>query len=141
MQGSISLFDITPNFTLILAFYAGIRGGEIKGLFLGALIGAIEDGLSGALLGPHLLSKGLMGYLAAFLYSKFFILTPALGILTVIILTFADGIVVFATRSVFAVMPSGIGSAAFIILMQSLFNAPLGFLMKKKSDQQWIPNK
>jgi rod shape-determining protein MreD len=134
IQGAISFFDITPNFTVILACYAGIRGGEGKGLFLGSLIGILEDSLSGTLLGPHLLSKGIIGYLSASLYSKFFIWTPVLGVISVVVLTIADSSIVYTSRSVFGTMPSGVGSAAFVIAMQSLFNAPLGIFLKKKSD-------
>ena len=134
IQGSLSFFDITPNVTVILAYYAGIREGEAKGLFIGSLIGIIEDSFSGTLLGPNLLSKGLVGYLAAFLYSKFFVWTPVLGILTIMVLTMADSIVVYMSRSIFDTMPSGIGAAAFIIVMQSLFNAPIGIFLKKKNE-------
>jgi len=135
IQGSISLFDITPNFTVILACYAGIREGEGKGLFFGSLIGIVEDSLSGALLGPNLLSKGLVGYLAAFLYSKFFVWNPVLGILTVSLLTMADSFIVYTARSIFGTMPSGIGAATFIIFMQSLYNAPIGIFLKKRIEQ------
>ncbi len=135
IQGSISLFDITPNFTVILASYAGIREKELKGLFFGSLIGIAEDSLSGTFLGPNLLSKGLIGYLAAFLYSKFFVWNPVLGMLTVSLLTMADSFIVYTARSIFDTMPSGIAAAAFIIAMQSLYNAPLGIFLKKKSAQ------
>lgn len=134
IQGSVSLFDVTPNFTILIACFAGIRGGEGKGLLLGSLIGIFEDSLSGTLLGPHMLSKGLMGYLAGFLSSKFFVWTPVLGILSGVIITMADGVAVFTVRSVFAAMPCGIGAAAFIIMMQSLLNAPLGLLLKKRTE-------
>ncbi|MCJ7482239.1 MAG: rod shape-determining protein MreD [Thermodesulfovibrionales bacterium] len=135
IQGSISLFDITPNFTVILASYAGIREKELKGLFFGSLIGIVEDSLSGTFLGPNLLSKGLVGYLAAFLYSKFFVWNPVLGMLTVSLLTIVDSFIVYTARSIFDTMPSGIGAAAFIIAMQALYNAPLGIFLKKKSEQ------
>lgn len=135
IQGSISLFDITPNFTVILASYAGIREKELKGLFFGSLIGIAEDSLSGTFLGPNLLSKGLIGYLAAFLYSKFFVWNPVLGMLTVSLLTMTDSFIVYTARSIFDTMPSGIAAAAFIIAMQSLYNAPLGIFLKKKSEQ------
>jgi uncharacterized membrane-anchored protein len=81
------------------------------------------------------LSKGLIGYSAAFLYSKFFVWTPVLGIITIVVLTIADGFAVYAARSIFDTMPTGIGAAAFIIGIQSLLNAPLGILLKKKSEQ------
>lgn len=134
IQGSLSFFDITPNFTVILACHAGIRHGPAKGLLLGSLVGVIEDSLSGFLLGPHLLGKGLTGYVAAFLASKFFGWTSLLGALVVTSLTLADGIIVYAARSIFGTSPASIGTAAFIIAIQSLFNAPFGFLLKKKSE-------
>jgi rod shape-determining protein MreD len=134
IQGSVSLFDITPNFTVVLACYAGIREGEGRGLFFGSVIGIIEDSLTGMLLGPHLLSKGLTGYLAASLSSKFFFWTPPLGVLTVVVFTIADGIAVYTARSIFSTTPAGIGTAAFIIVTQSLFNAPLGIFLKKKGE-------
>ncbi len=135
IQGSISLFDITPNLTAVLACYAGVRGKEIKGMFLGALIGIVEDSLSGAFLGPNLLSKGLIGYLSSFVYSRFFVWTPLLGMISISVLTFIDGFIVFVSRSLFDKMPVGIGTAVFIIAMQSIANAPLGILLRPKNIQ------
>jgi rod shape-determining protein MreD len=135
IQGSISLFDITPNLTAVLACYAGVRGKEIKGMFLGALIGIVEDSISGAFLGPNLLSKGLIGYLSSFVYSRFFVWTPLLGMISISVLTFIDGFIIFASRSLFDKMPVGIGTAVFIIAMQSIANAPLGMLLRPKNIQ------
>ncbi len=129
-QASISLFDITPNLTVVLAFYAGIREGEIKGLFFGSLIGTVEDSLSEAFLGPHLLSKGLAGYLSSLVYSRFFIWTPLLGVISMIIFTFADGIIVFMLRSIFDGMPASVGAALYVIFIQSLMNAPFGLFLR-----------
>jgi rod shape-determining protein MreD len=130
IQTSISLFDITPNLTVVLAFYAGIKYGDIKGMFIGAFIGIIEDSLSGTILGPNLLSKGLVGYTSSFLYSRFFLWTPILGMVSISLFTFADSFTVFLLRSIFNRMPTGTGAAFIIILIQSLFNAPLGLLLK-----------
>ena len=108
LQGSISLFDITPNLTAALACYAGIKKREIKGMFLGSLIGIIEDSLSGPFLGPNLLSKGLIGYLSSFIYSRFFIWTPLLGVISISVLTLIDGFIVFMSRGIFDNAPLGI---------------------------------
>jgi rod shape-determining protein MreD len=129
-QGSISLFDITPDFTVLLVCYVGVKKGEVKGMFFGALIGILEDSLSGAFLGPHLLSKGLLGYLSALLYSRFFIWTPLLGIISAAVLTLMDSFMVFMLRSIFDRMPGGLGAALLVITLQALLNAPFGFLMK-----------
>jgi rod shape-determining protein MreD len=134
LQGSISFFDISPNLTVILACYAGIRKREVKGMLIGSVIGMIEDSLSGAFLGPHLLSKGLIGYLSSLTYSRFFIWTPLLGVITMSVLTFIDGLIIFASRSVFDRMPAGFLVALLIILIQSLLNAPFGLILKPKTE-------
>jgi rod shape-determining protein MreD len=135
LQGSISFFDISPNLTVILACYAGIKKREVKGMLIGSVIGIIEDSLSGAFLGPHLLSKGLIGYLSSLTYSRFFIWTPLLGIITMSALTFIDGLIIFASRSIFDRMPASFLVALFMILIQSLLNAPFGFILRPKTEQ------
>jgi rod shape-determining protein MreD len=132
IQGSVSFFDITPNLTAALAFYAGIRKREIKGMFLGSLIGLVEDMLSGPFLGPNLLSKGIIGYLSPFIYSKFFMWTPLLGVISISVLTLTDGFIVYMSKSIFRQMPVGSGSAALIIAFQALLNAPLGIFLRPK---------
>ena len=134
IQASISLFDITLNLTVVLAFYAGIKYGDIKGMFIGAFIGIIEDSLSGTILGPNLLSKGLVGYTSSFLYRRFFMWTPLLGVISISLFTFADSFMVFILRSIFTRMPTGTGAAFTVILIQSLFNAPLGLLLKPRRE-------
>jgi len=134
LQGSISFFDISPNLTVILACYAGIKKREVKGMLIGSAIGIIEDSLSGAFLGPHLLSKGLIGYLSSLTYSRFFIWTPLLGIITMSVLTFIDGLIIFASRSIFDKMPAGFLVALLLILIQSLLNAPFGLILRPKTE-------
>ena len=135
VQGSISIFDITPNLTAVLACYAGIKEREVKGMLFGSFIGIVEDSISGAFLGPNLLSKGLIGYLSSLMYSRFFIWTPLLGAVSIFILTLTDGLIVFLSRSLFANIPISIGVGVLIIIMQSLFNAPLGIFLRPKKEQ------
>ena len=135
IQGSISFFDIKPNLTVVLACYAGLREREVRGMLFGSVIGIIEDSLSGAFLGPNLLSKGLIGYFSSLMYSRLFIWTPLLGVISIFVLTFTDGIIVFISRSLFATMPVSIGTAVFVITIQSLVNAPLGVFLKPRTEQ------
>ena len=135
VQGSISIFDITPNLTAVLACYAGIKGREVKGMLFGSFIGIVEDSISVAFLGPNLLSKGLIGYFSSLMYSRFFIWTPLLGAISIFILTLTDGLIVFLSRSLFANIPVSIGAGVLIIIMQSLFNAPLGIFLRPKKEQ------
>jgi rod shape-determining protein MreD len=132
IQGSVSFIHIKLNLTVILVCYIGMKRGEIPGMFFGALIGLIEDIISGVLLGPNILSKGLIGYLSSSLYRKLFVWTPLLGAINIFSLTFLDRSIVFILRSIFDKIPVDIGTALFIIMVQSLVNAPLGIFIKPK---------
>jgi rod shape-determining protein MreD len=135
VQASISIFDVTPNLTVILAFYVGMKKGEVRGMLIGSLIGIIEDSFSGAFLGPHLLGKGLVGHLASLIYSGFFIWTPLLGIVSMAVLTLMDSLIVFASRSIFDMMPGSYGALFSIVIVQSLLNAPFGIFIKPQKTE------
>jgi rod shape-determining protein MreD len=132
VEGSISFMHIKLNLTAILVCYTGLKKGETPGMFFGAFIGLIEDSLSGGFLGPNLLSKGLIGYLSSSLYSRLFIWTPLLGVINIFSLTFLDSSLIFMLRSAFDKIPVNLGSALFIIMIQSIVNAPVGFFLKPK---------
>jgi rod shape-determining protein MreD len=136
IQGSVSLYYVTPNLTVVLAYYAGLKMREVKGLFLGSFIGLMEDSLTGILLGSNLLSKGLVGYFASFLYNRFFLWTPLLGIMSVFICTLADGLIVYITQSIFIKSPVALSTALLVISLQALLNAPLGLFIKPKNGRQ-----
>lgn len=133
IQARVSLFDVQPSFTSALAYYAGIRKGELRGIFFGSLIGTIEDSLSATFLGPNLLSKGLVGYFSSFIYSGFFRWTPFLGIIAILFLTAMDSTVVFVLRSIFDKTPVDIKVAVFVVTIQSIINAPLGIFLKPRN--------
>jgi rod shape-determining protein MreD len=132
LQGSISFIHIKLNLTVVLVCYVGMKRGEIPGMFFGALIGLIEDSLSGVLFGPNILSKGLIGYLSSSLYRKLFIWTPLIGAINIFSLTFLDSVLIFILRSIFDKIPIDISSALFIIMVRSLVNAPAGIFIKPK---------
>jgi len=133
LQRRLSLFGIAPNLTFVLVYYAGIREGGFLGIILGSLVGSIEDSLSGAFFGPHFLSKGLVGYFSSFMSGSFFRWTPILGAIGIAALTIIDSAVVFSSRSFFDSIPVSIGAAVLIIAIQTLFNAPLGILVRPKN--------
>lgn len=133
IKGRISLFGVTPNFTSVLVYYAGMRKGKLGGILLGSLIGSVEDSLSGVLLGPNLLSKGIVGYFSSFLSGSFFRWTPLLGAIGISVLTLVDNVLVLVSRSFFDKMPVSMEAAIFIIAIQSLINVPLGIFLKPKN--------
>jgi rod shape-determining protein MreD len=133
LQGRVSVLGITPDLTVLLVYYAGIRYGETKGLLAGAVIGALEDALSSSIIGPNLLSKGLIGFSASFFVTGGFLRwTPFLGLLAVALFTVADNAMVFATQSIFATMPAAPSSVLFVSVMQSILNAIAGIFIRPK---------
>jgi rod shape-determining protein MreD len=130
LQERTSLFNVTLNLTCVLAYYAGIRKGEMTGLLVGSLVGIIEDSLSGTFLGPHLLSKGLVGFFSSTMSGSVFRWTPFLGVVGISVFTFLDSTVVFISRSLFEKMPMDISPALFIFIIQILANALLGLAIK-----------
>ena len=53
--------NVVPDLILIVAVYSGIHLKKNRGVWLAALVGFLQDCLSGALLGVNFLSKGLVG--------------------------------------------------------------------------------
>jgi rod shape-determining protein MreD len=136
IEERISVFHVAPNFAALLVYYAGIRKGKLEGLFLGSIVGTVEDSLSGTFLGPNLLSKGIIGFFSSFMSGSFFRWTPLLGAIGIGVLTMVDNTIVFTTRSFFDRMPTGFKAAAFKIIIQSLINIPLGLFLKPKNIQR-----
>lgn len=131
LQTKISLLSVAPNITAILAYYAGIKYGQNRGVLFGLLIGAIEDSLSSPILGPNMLGKGLVGFSASlFISGGIFVWTPLLGMLGIALLTFVDNSAVFLSLSIFDRPPTNALTALFITIMQALLNSAAGMFIK-----------
>jgi rod shape-determining protein MreD len=133
LQGRISVLGISPDLTVLIVYYAGIRYGETKGLLAGMVIGALEDSLSSSIIGPNLLSKGIIGFSSSFFVSGGVLRwTPFLGLLAVSFLTVVDNAMVFLAQSIFDKMPAAPASALLIAIMQSILNATAGIFIRPK---------
>lgn len=134
LQGSISILAVSPNLTVLVVYFIGIRHGRTQGLVSGVLLGALEDSLSSGMLGPNMLAKGLVGFLSAsFISGNFLIWTPLSGTIAAALLTFTDNAVVFLSLTLFDKFPTHPSAALFTTTMQSLMNAPAGFFMRPKN--------
>lgn len=130
----MSLLAVSPNLTALVVYFIGIRYGRTRGLLSGVLIGALEDSLSSAMLGPNMLAKGIVGFLSAsFISGNFLIWTPLLGTIAMAFLTFTDNAVVFLSLVLFDKFPTNPTTALFTAIMQSLLNAPAGIFMRPKN--------
>ena len=133
LQARLSIIGVSPDLSLLLVYYAGIKYGEKKGMLTGVLIGALEDSMSLSIFGPNLLSKGIIGFFSAlFVTGSLFRWTPTLGLIAVLSLTFLDNSIVFLSLSLFDKVPAAISNALFIAILQSILNAPVGMLLRPK---------
>ena len=130
IQSVISTELIKLNLTLLPVYYFSLKKGELQGVSLGISIGFLEDTLSGQLIGPGMLGKGLAGILPAYLSDGFFIWTPPLGMLAVFTLTVFDETVIYTSLSLFSQRPAPLPDFITLTLVKALINAPFGWLIR-----------
>jgi rod shape-determining protein MreD len=135
LESRISIFGARPDLATAIAYYFGLKNGETKGLLFGSFIGLIGDSLSGGILGPNILGKGMVGFFSAFMSGSFFRWTPVLGVIGISLLTAVNGIIVFLSKTLFEHMPTSIPSAMSIIFTAALINSLLGVFMRPQNEQ------
>lgn len=135
LESRISIFGAQPDLAAAIAYYFGLKNGETKGMLFGSFVGLIGDSLSGGILGPNILGKGMVGFLSAFMSGSFFRWTPVLGVIGISILTAINGIIVFLSKTLFEHMPTSIPSAMSIIFTAALINSLLGIFMRPQNEQ------
>ena len=134
LESRISFFGIQPDLSAALAFYFGLRNGETKGMLFGSLVGLIGDGLSGGILGPNLLAKGLVGFFASFMSGSVFRWTPLLGLIGISVLTALAGLTVFLSRTFFEHPPTSASRAITIILISAVINSSIGLFVRPRDE-------
>jgi rod shape-determining protein MreD len=135
LESRISIFGAQPDLAAAIAYYFGLKNGETRGLLFGSFVGLIGDSLSGGILGPNILGKGMVGFLSAFMSGSFFRWTPVLGIIGISLLTAINGIIVFLSKTLFEHMPTSIPSAMSIIFTAALINSLLGIFIRPQNEQ------
>jgi len=135
LESRISIFGAQPDLAAAIAYYFGLKNGETKGMLFGSFIGLIGDSLSGGILGPNILGKGMVGFLSAFMSGSFFRWTPVLGVIGISLLTALNGIIVFLSKTLFEHMPTSIPSAISIIFTAALINSLFGIFVRPQNEQ------
>jgi rod shape-determining protein MreD len=91
--------NVVPDLILIVAIYSGIHLKRTSGIWLAALMGFLQDCLSGGLLGVNFLSKGLVGLFFCTIKEKIFVQ----GIIPIGFFVFAaslvDGMIYFVSMT------------------------------------------
>lgn len=130
VHSQVSFWGVAPNLTVVVAYAVGIYAGPARGVLLGSAIGMLEDSITGNILGPNLLGKGMAGFLASFNTGSLFRWTPFLGMLSLFSLTLLDGVVVWSSRTIFETSPATMSRGFFTILMQGMMNITIGIFLR-----------
>ncbi len=132
------------NLTVILVYYFGLKSyqrdtkhglsgskAELGSFAFGVIIGLMEDVMSGAIIGPGVLSKGLLGLLTPVVFTDMvFKWTPLWGAIIVVIFTLLDGLVLIGSRIFFTGIHVTAATLFQIICIQSFVNMPFGILLR-----------
>ncbi len=124
----IFLFSLSKAKPYVKGYWSG--KGEIHAALFGSLVGLIEDALANSIIGPSMMSKSLVGIACVFIFSDvFFKYTAPLGTLILALSTAADYLIMAGIRYSLTDMALNPMIMLGTILVQSLINAPLGYLM------------
>ena len=134
LQTNLSIFGFSLNLTVLVPLYVGLKRSPEKGLLVGACIGLIEDSLSNTIIGPNILSKGTIGFLAPLLSGRLFIWTPLFGMVVFFIMTLLDSIIIYGCREIFFLQPALFKHSMAKMGAQALLNAPVGYFIKPKDE-------
>jgi rod shape-determining protein MreD len=64
---SITIMGVKPDLVLIVIYFVGLLGGEVRGAMAGLALGYLMDLMSGGVWGIHLATKLTLGFLAGLL--------------------------------------------------------------------------
>jgi hypothetical protein len=141
LQPKITVFGYPLNLTMALVYVFAARtvslqpGGpsftdvtaETRVALFGAVIGLIEDMMSGSIPGVNMMSKGLLGLFIVFLYRDIISQwTPVIGAVALFLVTVLDAAVVVTVSQLATDMDINEFAAAQMALAQAAINIPLG---------------
>jgi cell shape-determining protein MreD len=145
IQTQLSILGKPLNLSIVLVYFFSLKSlprshktdvyfgsrSEIKSTVFGAFVGLLEDILSGSIIGPNFFSKGLTGFLTIVVFTEVvFKWTPLLGVITIVVFTILDGVMVAVSMIIFTSINISILDALRTILIQTVANIPFGIILK-----------
>ncbi len=145
IQTQLSIFHRPLSLSIVLVYFFSLRSlprchradvyfgsrSEIKSTAFGAFVGLMEDILSGSIIGPNFFSKGLTGFLTIVVFTEVvFKWTPLWGVITIVVFTILDGVLVAGSRIIFTSINISILDALQTIAIQTVVNIPFGIIVK-----------
>lgn len=135
LQGFLSLWSIRLNLTILPVYFISLKKGTTQGTATALVAGLLEDLLSGGLVGPSLLSKGLSGIIVANIPAVFYYWRPLIGLASMFLITIFDDIVVYICLGIYSGQPVPFGDFVPLALGRALFNAPFGLVFRYRTNE------
>jgi rod shape-determining protein MreD len=119
----LSIYDVHPDLSLILACMAGFLSNEYKGLMIGLTVGLLQDLLTPGGIGINMILKGLAGTLAGVTKHTVSTVTASAVVIVTLVLSLGCGL-----ASLIVAYPALNGTEAFhaiswVLVPQSLYNS------------------
>jgi len=123
LSSTLSIYDVHPDFCLIVACLAGFLSNEYKGLMIGLTVGLLQDLLTPGGIGINMILKGLAGTLAGTTTHTVSTVTASAVVIVTLVLSLGCGL-----ASLIVAYPALDGSEAFhaiswILVPQALYNS------------------
>jgi rod shape-determining protein MreD len=111
-------------------YYGFTRSRPIPSIFIGSILGLMQDSLSGAAMGTNGFSKALLCFAAASTSLKFNVDQPVTRALGLFLFTFADGLLVTILSMTMGAPERPVYGTRFVDLaLSGIFNTLLGLIM------------
>ncbi|MEO5360485.1 MAG: rod shape-determining protein MreD [Nitrospirota bacterium] len=123
------------NVMVVLVYYIGIRWDTRKAVLWAFIIGLLLDSIALKILGPNILSKGTLIFMAYFFQTGIFNLTSLLNAILCFAFTVADNFIVYYSLILFDTKPAEIAYAVNITLYQAAINAVIGYFVIRERDE------
>lgn len=135
VQAFLSLWRIRLNLTILPVYFISLKKGTAEGTAFGAFTGLLEDMLSGGIIGPSLLAKGVSGMIVSNIPAVFYYWRPMIGLVAMVLITMFDDLVVYICLSLFTGQPVPVADFVSLTLGRSLFNAPFGLFFRYRTNE------
>jgi rod shape-determining protein MreD len=120
-----AVVEVKPDLFLILVILVAMREGSAAGTLWGLAAGAVQDSLSGGMVGFHLLSKPVTGLAIGLLRDKLDFENPNTQSVVTFAATLAEGLFLSVLLSAYHPGKSAVWSLSHIVLPLAVYNALL----------------
>ena len=117
------------NLTVLAAYSVGVRKGHYAGMFYGAGMGFLVDGLSIDFIGPSMAGKAAAGFVASYVNRGLFTWAPVFGFFAAAAVTMLDGFISYGALWAFTNKIPDPSYAIVSISAQAAINGAAGIFI------------